>query len=41
VIVEYGPGIGNISIEILKRMRADAKMILLELNDDMAEYLQR
>lgn len=41
VIVEYGPGIGNISIEILKRMRHDAKMILLELNDDMAEYLQQ
>ena len=41
VIVEYGPGIGNISLEILKRMRPDAKMILLELNDDMAEYLQQ
>lgn len=40
VIVEYGPGVGNISIEILKRMRPDAKLILIELNDGLAEFLQ-
>jgi len=40
VIVEYGPGIGNISIEILKRMRPDATLILLELNDDLHKYLE-
>ncbi|KAI1298486.1 hypothetical protein HDE_04188 [Halotydeus destructor] len=38
VIVEYGPGIGNVSVEILKRMRADCKLVLIELNQNMADY---
>lgn len=41
VIVEYGPGVGTISAEILKRMRPDAKLILFEINDDFVRVLKR
>jgi phospholipid N-methyltransferase len=39
VVVEYGPGVGTITREILKRMRADATLVVVELNDDFVEYL--
>jgi phospholipid N-methyltransferase len=39
VVVEYGPGIGTITREILKRMRPDATLIAIELNDDFVQYL--
>ena len=39
VIVEYGPGVGTITKEILKRMRPDAVLIAIELNDDFVDYL--
>jgi phospholipid N-methyltransferase len=41
VIVEYGPGIGNITGEILRRMRPDARMIVLEMNEDFVRFLKR
>lgn len=41
VIVEYGPGVGTISGEILKRMRADAKLVVLEINKDFVRVLKR
>lgn len=41
VIVEYGPGVGTISGEILERMRPDAKLIVLEINDDFVKVLRR
>src|SRR5947207_7183811 len=40
VIVEYGPGIGNMTQEILKRMRPDAVLVAIELNSDFVSYLQ-
>jgi len=40
-IVEYGPGEGTFTREILKRMRADAELVLIELNADLAAYLRR
>lgn len=40
VIVEYGPGVGTITREILARMRPDAKLFVIEMNCDFAEYLQ-
>jgi phospholipid N-methyltransferase len=40
VIVEYGPGIGNVTQEILRRMRADAKLIIIETNHDFVRYLR-
>ena len=39
VIVEYGPGVGTITGEILKRMRSDAVLIAIELNPEFVEIL--
>ena len=41
VIVEYGPGVGNFTAEILRRMPADARLIAIEMNRDFVEYLER
>ena len=41
VIVEYGPGVGTISGEILKRIRSDATLVVFEINDDFVEMLSR
>jgi phospholipid N-methyltransferase len=40
LFVEYGPGIGNISAEILKRMHPEARLVLFELNEDFVEFLR-
>jgi len=40
VIVEYGPGVGTITGEILKRMRADAKLIIIEMNREFVRFLR-
>jgi phospholipid N-methyltransferase len=40
VIVEYGPGIGNITREILQRMRPDAVLVAIELNGEFVAYLR-
>jgi phospholipid N-methyltransferase len=40
VIVEYGPGVGSITAEILRRMRADALLIAVELNPDFVTHLR-
>lgn len=39
VLVEFGPGVGTITREILKRMRPDAVLVVIELNQDFVEYL--
>lgn len=39
VIVEYGPGVGTITQEILKRMRPDAVLLALELNQEFVNFL--
>lgn len=39
VIVEYGPGIGTFTAEILRRMRSDARLIVIETNQDFVRYL--
>ena len=41
VIVEYGPGVGTISGEILKRMRPDATLVAFEINDDFVRVLSQ
>jgi phospholipid N-methyltransferase len=41
VIVEYGPGVGTISRDILKRMRPDATLVTIELNTDFVEVMKR
>lgn len=40
LIVEYGAGVGNISIEILRRMHKDAKLLVFELNEDLVTFLR-
>jgi phospholipid N-methyltransferase len=39
-IVEYGPGVGTITGEILKRMHREARVIALETNPDFVDYLR-
>ena len=40
-IVEYGPGTGNITREILKRMPSTARLIAIEANDEFVGILRR
>src|SRR5215469_5248175 len=41
VIVEYGPGVGGITAEILRRMRPDARLVAIEMNSDFVRFLKR
>ncbi len=40
VIVEYGPGVGTFTAEILRRMRADAQLVAIETNRDFVSFLK-
>ena len=40
VVVEYGPGVGNITREILKRLPPDAALIAIEMNKDFVRLLR-
>ena len=39
VIVEYGPGVGSITTEVLRHMRPDANLVAIEMNPDFVRYL--
>ncbi len=39
-LVEFGPGVGNFTTEILKRMRPDARLAAIELNYDFVVWLR-
>ncbi|HEY0602914.1 MAG TPA: rRNA adenine N-6-methyltransferase family protein [Herpetosiphonaceae bacterium] len=41
VIVEYGPGVGVFTTEILRRMRPEATLIVFETNGEFVEFLRR
>ncbi|PLS80381.1 MAG: methyltransferase, partial [Chloroflexi bacterium] len=41
VIVEYGPGVGVFTSEILRRMRSDATLVVFETNENFVEYVRR
>jgi phospholipid N-methyltransferase len=41
VFVEYGPGVGTITAEVLRRMHPDAILIAIEMNPDFVSYLGR
>src|SRR6185369_8700599 len=41
VIVEYGPGVGTLTSEILKRMHADARLGVIETNRDFVRFLEK
>ena len=40
VIVEYGPGVGVITTEVLRRMGPDTILIAIETNPDFVSYLR-
>nr|WP_163504071.1 rRNA adenine N-6-methyltransferase family protein [Halomonas socia] len=40
VIVEYGPGVGTISREILRRMHPEAILVAIETNEEFVDYLR-
>lgn len=39
VVVEYGPGVGTLTQEILNRMRPDGVLVALEVNASFLEFL--
>jgi phospholipid N-methyltransferase len=39
VIVEYGPGTGTFTAEILRRMRSDARLIAIETNFEFVKFM--
>ncbi|MGC1458726.1 MAG: rRNA adenine N-6-methyltransferase family protein [Steroidobacteraceae bacterium] len=39
VVVEYGPGVGTITSEILRRMRPDAHLVVIETNEAFVKFL--
>ncbi len=41
VILELGPGTGVFTVEIIKRMRQDCLLIVVELNKEMFQLLQQ
>jgi phospholipid N-methyltransferase len=41
VLVEYGPGVGVFTAEMLRRMRPDATLIVFETNREFVDFLQR
>jgi phospholipid N-methyltransferase len=40
-IVEYGPGVGTLTGEILRRLHPDATLLAIEMNGDFVRYLRR
>jgi phospholipid N-methyltransferase len=40
VIVEYGPGVGTITRDILARMRPDATLIVIEMNVEFVRFIR-
>jgi phospholipid N-methyltransferase len=40
-IIEIGPGIGNITRELLKRLKPDAQLVVFEINEDLCRHLER
>ncbi|HTM42800.1 MAG TPA: methyltransferase domain-containing protein [Terriglobales bacterium] len=40
IVVEYGPGVGTLTREILKRIGPEATLVAIELNPEFVEFLQ-
>jgi phospholipid N-methyltransferase len=40
VVVEYGPGVGTITREMLRNLSADGKLLAIESNHDLAAHLK-
>lgn len=40
-VVEYGPGVGTMTAEILRRLRPDGTLVAIEMNREFVRYLRR
>lgn len=40
VVVEYGPGVGSITAEVLRRLRPDGHIVAIETNRDFVRFLK-
>lgn len=40
IVVEYGPGVGNFTTEILKRLAPDATLVVVETNEEFVKFLR-
>lgn len=40
VIVEFGPGVGTITAELLRRMGPDGTLVVFETNDEFVQFLR-
>lgn len=40
VVVEYGPGVGTMTRDILERMRPDARLVVIEMNTEFVRFLR-
>lgn len=40
VVVEFGPGVGNVSEQILRRLHPDGRLVLIEMNQDFVDLLR-
>jgi phospholipid N-methyltransferase len=41
VVVEYGPGVGTFTSEILRRLPEDGRIIAIEMNREFAAYVRK
>lgn len=41
LFVEYGPGVGTFCAPVLEKLKPDATLLVIDLNADFIEYLQR
>lgn len=41
ILVEYGPGVGTFTAEILRRMRSDARLVAIETHPQFVRFMQR
>ena len=41
VLVEYGPGVGSFTAEILKRLPPDADLVAIEASEEFVHYLRK
>ncbi len=40
LVLEYGPGVGIFTIEILRRMRSDARLVAIEMNLEFVQFVE-
>lgn len=40
LFVEYGPGVGTITLDILARLKPSARLVVFELNEDFVRFLR-